>query len=189
MEKEIEGKDYITIKKTTLKKTGIIVFLIYVLIFSIFMIVSQVKITNKLDKLSTVATVNTYDNTAGNVDTLQISAMSYYKDYELDDSMNLTHTKDGEDYMIYFHSDTCHYCLEANVFLNQYITLGYQNHTPIYFATSDKAQGLFNDERFKIESTPTLVYYSAKDDSFTSFIGSDEIFNKLDQIVSAADGE
>ena len=178
MEKEIEGKDYITIKKTTLKKTGIIVFLIYVLIFSIFMIVSQVKITNKLDKLSTVTTVNTYDNTAGNVDTLQISAMSYYKDYELDDSMNLTHTKDGEDYMIYFHSDTCHYCLEANVFLNQYITLGYQNNVPIYFATTEKASTLF-DFSTK-ESCEATSFSSLKKTSYVLFIISEIVTWKND---------
>lgn len=188
MEKPIIEQDVITIKKTSLKKAGIIVFCIYVLIFSIFMIVSQSSTLSKINDLTTK--INNLTVNSGSyeeqIDTLEISAMSYYKDYELDDSMNISKVGKNGDYMIYFHSNTCHYCLEANVFLNQYITLGYQENVPIYFATPEKASGLFNDERFKVESTPTMYYYSAADNTYKGYIGSDEIFTLLDGLVTNA---
>ena len=43
MEKENEHKEYIQISKTTLKKAGGIFFCIYILIFSGFMLFTQLK--------------------------------------------------------------------------------------------------------------------------------------------------
>lgn len=180
-------KDIIVIKKTSLKKAGKIVFCIYVLVFSIFMIVSQINVqTTVTDLLDKFNNLTTSSSDSSEISTLQISAMTYYKDYELDDSVDISKLADGNDYMIYFHSDSCSYCLEANVFLNQYITLGYQNNVPIYFATIDTAPELFDDVRFQIESTPTMYYYSASDKTYSGYIGVDDIFTLLDQIVSNA---
>lgn len=187
MEKHVIEQDVITIRKTSLKKAGKIVFYIYVLIFSIFLIVCQSMTLTKINDLTTRFNnlVVSPESGTEDVDTLEISAMSYYKAYELDDSMNITQTSKDGDYMLYFHSDTCHYCLEANVFLNQYITLGYQDNIPIYFVTYDKAPGLFND-KYGIESTPTLIYHNAKENKDVNYVGSDEIFNLLDGLVKAA---
>lgn len=184
--KEIEETEVITISKKSLKTAGKIVFCIYVLIFSVFMIVTQSIQTTRInelnDKFNSLAMSSNTVQTE--TDTLQISAMTYYKDYELTDSSDIDQIGQNGDYMIYFHSDTCHYCLEANVFLNQYITLGYQNNVPIYFATTEKASALFDDERFKVESTPTMFYYSKADNSYTSYVGSEEIFTLLDGLVT-----
>lgn len=185
MERQIE-QDTITIKKTSIKRAGKIVFYIYVFIFSMFMIINQsVQLTKLNDLINRINALQIASNQAvAEIDTLQISAMTYYKDYELTNESDISELEKTGDYMIYFHSDSCHYCLEANVFINQYITLGYQNNIPIYFATTDNASALFEDSRFKVESTPAMFYYSKANSSYTSYVGSDEIFTLLDGLVA-----
>ena len=183
MEKENEHKEYIQISKTTLKKVGGIFFCIYILIFSGFMLFTQLKQSTKIDNIESTLNNLLSGEQTEETNTLQISAMTYYKDYELTNPSTIEDLKKEGDFMIYFHSDTCQYCLEANVFLNQYITLGYQNNTPIYFATIDKVEELFDDDRFQVESTPTMTYYSKNNDVFTSYVGTDDIFTLLDELV------
>jgi len=186
---EVENKtEYITIKKSTLTKVAKILFYIYLLIFTILITVLVINQNKKIDELKeTISAISTSTNQEES-STLQISSMAYYPDYELDNSMQLE-TEEGKDFMIYFHSDDCGYCLEANVFINQYITLGYQNYVPIYFATQDKSPDLFENDAFVIESTPTMVYFDASEETYSLYEGVDDLLTLLNNIVEEANNE
>ena len=185
MEEVNDKKEYITIKKTTLINIAKILFYIYLLIFTVFMTVSTVNQNKKIDELNETISSLSLQSSQEQSTSLQISSMAYYSDYELDNSLQIE-IAEGQDFMIYFHSDECPYCLEANVYLNQYITLGYQGYVPIYFATYDKSPDLFENDSFTIESTPTMVYFDSSEESCSLYEGADDILTLLDSLVSEA---
>ena len=185
MEEVKKESEYITIKKTTLVKTARILFYIYLLVFTVFIAVTTINQTKTINELKeTISSLNIQNNQE-QASELQIADMAYYPDYELDNSMEIK-LEEGKDFMVYFHSRECVYCLEANVYLNQYITLGYQGFVPIYFATADKSPDLFENDKFVIESTPTMVYFDASEETYSLYEGSEDILTLLDNLVKEA---
>ena len=188
MEEVENKKEYITIKKTTLVRTLRILFYIYLLVFTVVVTVLITRQTKTINELKeTISSIN-LQNSQDQIESLQISDMAYYPDYELDNSMQIE-LEEGKDFMIYFHSRECQYCLEANVYLNQYITLGYQDYVPVYFATYDKSPDLFENDKFVIESTPTMVYFDSSEETYSLYEGVDDILTLLDNLVKDANNE
>jgi len=188
MEKPLQD-EVITIKKTTIKKLGKVFFFIYVLAFSVFAVIGHVSQKKEIDNLTEqINSISSNTTSQTQNDELQISAMAYYQDYELDNNMQIE-LEEGKDFMIYFHADDCAYCLAANVYINQYITLGYQGYVPIYFATIDKSPDLFENDQFTIESTPTMVYFNASEETYSLYEGADDVLTLLDNLVSEANNE
>jgi len=124
-----------------------------------------------------------FDNVDEEKYTLEISNMEYYTEYELDDSGYINMPYDVDEYMIYFHSNSCSACLMSNVYVDKYIRLGYQSIVPIFFASSDKSLSLFLDEKLNINVTPTIVLFSISQEKYYVFEGLDEIISILDKKI------
>lgn len=180
----IDDKGYFVIKKTTLYAIAILLFVLYVVGLSIGLIVTLNKQSKEIASLKEQVSALSFGNSDANyVEELDITTMDYYKDFELtvDKYNELINSK--TDFMLYFHSDTCSYCKETNVFVNQFIALGYTEENPLYFVTPDVANEIFTKEN--VESTPTLLVYKA-DGTKQSYVGTDLIFDALDKKVSMA---
>lgn len=143
------------------------------------------EISNKLDTLNeSIKNINGYSyQSDASEDTFNIMSASYYSNYEITDD-NLAFMTEGVDkYILYFHQETCQYCLQANVFVNSFIELGFNEAVPVFFVTPDKADTVF--DQYNVESTPTAIVIENGTQTNTA-VGPDEIFTVFDNIVKSA---
>lgn len=178
---ELKQKGYFVIKKTTLYLIAILLFVVYVVAFSVGTIVTLNKQSKEIVSLKQQLNSMTFGSNDSYVEELNIETVSYYKDFELTSEKYNELINSKSDFMLYFHSSTCTYCKQANVFVNQFISLGYADDRPIYFVTPEVANDVFESEG--VESTPTLIIYKS-DGTKQTYIGIDEIFNQLDTMVA-----
>jgi len=182
-----DNKDYIIINKHTIKKAFIVLFVCALVAVIIIMLFKIDNLQNQISDLK--QQVEQLSKESENVSSLEITKKSYYKDYEIDDSTYIKISSQQNQFMVYFHSDSCYVCEQANVYIDKYITLGYQNYIPIYFATKDKVPSLFANEGLGLEVTPTMVFFNQEENTYQVFEGYDEILNLLSNIVAQAKEE
>lgn len=168
-------KDYFVLKKSTIYKILIAILSIYLLFVSTF---TMIKVLNIEDKISTLNISNNNESVA---ETLDITTKDYYSNYLATDD-NFDNMINGVDtYILYFHQDNCQYCMEANVFIDRYIELGYMNYVPVIFVNPDSANEIF--DKYDIEGTPTAIYHV--DGKDTIYDGADEIWTLFDELVAS----
>ena len=177
-----EKKDYIKIKRSTLR---IIIACIVIVSFLFLLIFTLIKV-NQIDKnvINVNEKLDNYLSINNNYQTemLDIETKDYYSKYAATKSNFDNLIKDVDTYILYFHQTDCQACLEANVFIDSFIQKGYLNVSPIIFVTPQQANSVFT--KYNIESTPTAIYVNKGETS--TYIGVDEIFNMLDDIVNKA---
>jgi len=88
----------------------------------------------------------------------------------------------GETFLIYFRSDQCSACRQADQFVYEYLEKGYGALYPFYIAQKEYAYELFVDETISLEVTPTLIYYD-KNQILRKQEGVQEVYELLDEMV------
>lgn len=175
-EKEELSKNYLILNKKTINKIIRIIMYCYVALVCTITLIFVVNINKKIQDINLSFST---DNNINETETLNILSKEYYSNYlATDDNFN-NMIKDVDEYVLYFHQENCAYCMEANVFVDKYIQLGYMNYVPIIFLDLESSNSIF--DKYNIENTPTAIYHTNNEDKV--YTGIDEIWNLFDSLV------
>lgn len=167
-----------------LKIAGIAVLCCVILatfVLSIITLVKQNALSDKIDNIQIYAS----GNQGGSME-VDLNNYTFYDDYLLGEGAVLDNL--GDDYFLYFHSDTCGACKEANNYILSYYNIPVSKDSkdyiydekPVYFITTESNEALFNE--FNIDSTPTMIrMIKGKEDSRA--IGVDEVNSMFEKVV------
>lgn len=159
---------------------------------SVVTVINQKTINEKLDYI--LSSQSTSDEDRGNVVDLESALGStVYSNLSISDDLYkeeglenfLKNLAGVTDYYIYFHSEDCSHCLEANVYIASYYNIPVDDSEnpeyvfdlyPVFFATAEAAPGLF--ETYNVDSTPTLIHFIDGEQT-ESVVGPEDISNLL----------
>lgn len=179
--------------KHTLKTiliTFIVLCVVVCCVISIIVLRNQNAINEKLDYLLTMQ--ETSDRSDA-IDLRSALGSTVYNNLTITDDIYieiglqnyLKELNDGNDYYIYFHSETCEHCLEANLYITSYYNVPVDDSEdsefvfdlyPVFFATTEEAPNLFTT--FNVESTPTLIHFVNGEQTET-VVGAEDISDLL----------
>jgi len=158
------------------------------LVISVFNYKKISDLSAKFDALTMSGDTSVDSSTAVN-----LSDYTFYDEYLLTD----TKLPDKKDYFIYFHSDTCSYCVAYG---NSYILTYYNipvsedsdnyiyDEIPVYFAEAGTEAGDLIAEQFGIESTPSIIRIH-NGEVVAMGDGYEEVYELVGDVVNSYYGE
>lgn len=110
-----------------------------------------------------------------------LTQMPYYQQFVLTEE-NKEQLQNISSYLLYFRSNSCPACQEADEIVQVFLDKNYSQAIPLYFAEANHVASMYEDEIYGIEVTPTLIYVTSEGNQIKAE-GSEEIFGMLDEIV------